>query len=57
VPTVILSVEHSDGKGNGRHDAFGVVDVDPSTSGYGNIVGQVDMTNAGDELHHFGWNA
>src|SRR5436190_20991516 len=45
------------GKDNGRHDAMGVVDVDPASSGYGNIVGQVDMPNGGDELHHFGWNA
>jgi selenium-binding protein 1 len=45
------------GKQNGRHDALGVVDVDPESAGYGNIVGQVDMPNAGDELHHFGWNA
>jgi hypothetical protein len=45
------------GKNNGRHDALGVVDVDPASSGYGHIVGQVDMPNAGDELHHFGWNA
>jgi selenium-binding protein 1 len=45
------------GNGNGRHDALGVVDVDPESTGYGHIVGQVDMPNAGDELHHFGWNA
>ena len=45
------------GNNNGRHDALGVVDVDPASSGYGHIVGQVDMPNAGDELHHFGWNA
>jgi methanethiol oxidase len=24
---------------------------------YGQLVGRVDMPNAGDELHHFGWNA
>ena len=24
---------------------------------YGKMVGRVDMPNAGDELHHFGWNA
>jgi selenium-binding protein 1 len=41
----------------GRHDAIGVVDVDPSSSAYAKLVGQVDMPNAGDELHHFGWNA
>ena len=45
------------GKNNARPDALGVVDVDPTSSGYGNLVSQVDMPNAGDELHHFGWNA
>jgi selenium-binding protein 1 len=45
------------GKNHGRHDAMGVVDVNPESSGYGHLVGQVDMPNAGDELHHFGWNA
>jgi methanethiol oxidase len=44
--------------GNGdRHDALGVVDVDPASSSYAKLVGQVDMPHAGDELHHFGWNA
>ena len=42
---------------NGGADAIGVVDVDPASSGYGRLVGQTDMPNAGDELHHFGWNA
>ncbi len=41
----------------GRPDALGVVDVDPDSKGYGKIVGQVDMPNVGDELHHYGWNA
>jgi methanethiol oxidase len=40
-----------------KPDAIGVVDVDPSSNGYGKLVGQVDMPNVGDELHHFGWNA
>src|ERR1700676_5509970 len=43
--------------GNGRPDALAVVDVDPASPNYGKIVGQVEMPNAGDELHHFGWNA
>jgi selenium-binding protein 1 len=34
-----------------------VVDLDPESGSYGEIVGQTDMPNAGDELHHFGWNA
>jgi selenium-binding protein 1 len=41
---------------NGR-DAMGVIDVDPNSKAYGKMVGRVDMPNAGDELHHFGWNA
>ena len=28
-----------------------------SSSSYGTVVGRLDMPNAGDELHHFGWNA
>ena len=42
---------------DGRPDAIGVVDVDPESKGYSRLVGQTDMTKAGDELHHFGWNA
>jgi selenium-binding protein 1 len=38
-------------------DALGVIDVDPSSSGYGKLVGRVEMPHTGDELHHFGWNA
>src|SRR5690348_14802704 len=38
-------------------DAIGVMDVDPSSSSYGRMVGQVNMPNPGAELHHFGWNA
>ena len=40
-----------------RPDAIAVVDVDPTSATYGKIVGEVEMPNAGDELHHFGWNA
>jgi len=43
--------------GNGKPDALGVVDLEAGSSGYGRLVGQVDMPHAGDELHHFGWNA
>jgi methanethiol oxidase len=43
--------------GNGRTDALGVVDTDPRSDTYGQLVGQVDFPNAGNELHHFGWNA
>ncbi len=42
---------------DGSKDALGVVDVDPSSPTYGQTVHLVEMPNAGDELHHFGWNA
>src|SRR5947209_529577 len=34
------------GNDNGRHDAMGVVDVDPGSSGYGHLVGQVDWMSS-----------
>jgi len=40
-----------------RPDAIGVVDVKPGSKSFGHLVGQLDMPNVGDELHHFGWNA
>ena len=43
--------------GGSKPDALLVVDVDHESGKYGQIVGSVDMPNAGDELHHFGWNA
>src|SRR5215213_3091307 len=43
--------------GDGRPDAITVVDVDPTSESFGQLVGEVEMTHAGDELHHFGWNA
>src|SRR5690242_14019165 len=38
-------------------DGIAVVDVDPKSSTYSKIVNTVAMPKAGDELHHFGWNA
>src|SRR6516165_3638276 len=43
--------------GKSRSDALLVVDVDPSSGSYRKVVGQLDLPNIGDELHHFGWNA
>ena len=43
--------------GRQQPDGIAVVDVDPGSATYAQIVGQVTMTHAGDELHHFGWNA
>jgi selenium-binding protein 1 len=43
--------------GDRRPDALLVADVNPQSSSYGQLVGRMDMPQAGDELHHFGWNA
>jgi methanethiol oxidase len=42
---------------NGKRDALCALDLDPHSSSYGKVVGRVEMPKAGDELHHFGWNA
>ena len=42
---------------DGRTDLMTVVDVAPDSQSSGKIVGRVEMPQAGDELHHFGWNA
>jgi methanethiol oxidase len=38
-------------------DAITVLDTDPSSSTYGSVVGWSELPHAGNELHHFGWNA
>ncbi|TMB66543.1 MAG: selenium-binding protein [Chloroflexi bacterium] len=38
-------------------DAMTVLDCDSSSSTYGKVVGWTDLPTAGNELHHFGWNA
>ncbi len=40
-----------------QHDALAVVDCDPNASTYGGVVGWAELPTAGNELHHFGWNA
>ena len=42
---------------NGKKDALGVVDTDPTSPHFGRLVGRLDLPNGGNELHHFGWNA
>ena len=43
--------------GSRRPDALVVIDVNPQSPSYSQVVGRLDMPNIGDELHHFGWNA
>ena len=40
-----------------QRDAIAVVDCDAGSSGYGGVVGWAELPTAGNELHHFGWNA
>jgi methanethiol oxidase len=42
---------------DGKPDAMAVIDLDPGSKSYGQRISQLSMPNAGDELHHFGWNA
>ena len=56
-PEKLAYVAMLNANGHQRPDALGVVDVDPASSAFGRLVGQLDMPNVGDELHHFGWNA
>ena len=34
-----------------------VIDVEESSDRYGQVVGWAELPTAGNELHHFGWNA
>jgi len=49
--TLLLSPDGS------QPDGLAVVDVDPKSKTYGEIVHSLFMPNKGDEFHHFGWNA
>jgi hypothetical protein len=40
-----------------KKDALAVVDCDPNSSTHGQVVGWSELPTAGNELHHFGWNA
>src|ERR1700722_20893720 len=42
---------------DGSGDSLLVIDADPASQHYAKITGEVKMPFAGDELHHFGWNA
>lgn len=43
--------------GGQANDAIAVVDCDAASPTYGVVVGWADLPTAGNELHHFGWNA
>jgi 56kDa selenium binding protein (SBP56) len=39
------------------NDAMAVIDVEESSASFGQVVGWSELPTAGNELHHFGWNA
>jgi methanethiol oxidase len=43
--------------GNGRPDGMAVVDLDPQSPTYSQVISTLDFPHIGDETHHFGWNA
>lgn len=43
--------------GSNKPDALAVLDVNPASGSFRQIVGRLDLPHIGDELHHFGWNA
>ncbi|MCS7094486.1 MAG: selenium-binding family protein [Thaumarchaeota archaeon] len=45
------------GTGLQKPDFLAVVDVDPKSDTYSQILHRVELPEIGDELHHFGWNA
>jgi methanethiol oxidase len=55
-PERLTYVAAFDPAGQAR-DAMAVVDCDPSSPDYGTVVGWSELPTAGNELHHFGWNA
>jgi selenium-binding protein 1 len=56
-PETLAYLAMIDPRDSGGADAIGVVDLDPDSKSYGRLIGRTDMPHAGDELHHFGWNA
>jgi selenium-binding protein 1 len=44
------------GTGTDEPDFIAVVDVNPESDTYSQLVHRTPMPNVGDELHHFGWN-
>jgi methanethiol oxidase len=55
-PERLAYVAAYDPDGQAR-DAIAVLDCDPASADYGQVVGWAELPTAGNELHHFGWNA
>lgn len=51
VPAILV------GTSSKHPDYMATVDVRPESETYSQVVGRLPMPHAGDELHHYGWNA
>jgi len=56
-PETLAYVAALNPPGSRNNDAMFVVNVDSTSSQYGQEIGRCTLPNFGDELHHFGWNA
>lgn len=45
------------GSDDRQPDYLATIDVDPDSPSYSQVIHRLPMPQAGDELHHFGWNA
>src|SRR5438067_1290278 len=54
---ILYTIALYDGTGVEEPDYVATVDVDPASATYSQVIHRASMPNAGDELHHFGWNA
>lgn len=52
----VAGIEYTEPGQTPSPDAIAVVDVEPGSPTYGQIIDRVDMNHVGDELHHFGYN-
>jgi methanethiol oxidase len=43
--------------GGDKPDGIAVVDLDPQSPTYSQVLSTLDFPHIGDEIHHFGWNA
>src|SRR5438309_10049684 len=54
---VLYTVALYDGTATEAPGYLATVDVEPSSPTYSQVISRTPVPNAGDELHHFGWNA
>ncbi|HLT48112.1 MAG TPA: selenium-binding protein SBP56-related protein [Rubricoccaceae bacterium] len=56
-PESVAYVSLLNAAGEGPGDGIGVVDTDPASPTYGQLVHVTEFPHSNNELHHFGWNA